>query len=263
MFANFGKALQEVLGVEGGRANNKHDNGGRTNYGITQATYDAYRLRMSQPEQSVYQIDQNELESIYRNSYWNIVRGDDLPSGIDLAVFDFAVNSGPVRAVRELQKVLGVNTDGQVGNLTLSAVRSRDAGALIDAYQAARLAYVESLDDFKYFGKGWKSRIERIRKVARGYATGNNPVVPPPLADGAAEKADPRKLKVSKTTTGKGTITTTIGVAGSAVTDAAHQISPMASVSTALQIVFVLLTIAGLGLTIYGLLHSIQRQGVA
>jgi lysozyme family protein len=62
-----------------------------------------------------------EAAAIYKSLYWDGCNGDALPAGLDLMLFDFAVNSGPVKAIKTLQGVLKVRADGLVGPLTLAA----------------------------------------------------------------------------------------------------------------------------------------------
>src|SRR3990167_8354222 len=111
--SNFKKVLTPLLRIEGGTADRplKDDPGGLTRNGVTWATYDAFRISKGLPKRSVKLITNAEVTEIYKQ-FWDNVRGDDLPSGLDWAVFDFGVNSGPGRAIKELQRVLGVKVDG-------------------------------------------------------------------------------------------------------------------------------------------------------
>src|SRR5579871_1970425 len=88
--------LIDTLVYEGGYSNNPHDPGGSTMFGITQKTYDSYRIVYRLTRASVAQITAAERNQIYREQYWNHIQGDALRSGIDMSVFDCAVNSGPV-----------------------------------------------------------------------------------------------------------------------------------------------------------------------
>ena len=51
-------------------------------------------------------IPDAHVEQIYRQEYWNKVSGDELPSGVDHAVFDWGVNSGTGRSARALQRIV-------------------------------------------------------------------------------------------------------------------------------------------------------------
>lgn len=160
--ANYKPSLALVLAHEGGYVNHPKDPGGATNKGVTQKVYDAYRRIKGLKQQSVRVINNIEVEEIYRKNYWRLVRGDNLPAGLDYAVFDFAVNSGVSRATRYLQKVVGVTDDGIIGDITLAAIysaASKNEEALIATLCANRVAFLKSLKTFSVFGKGWMRRV--------------------------------------------------------------------------------------------------------
>lgn len=160
--SNYKASLALVLAHEGGFVNHPKDPGGATNQGVTQKVYDAYRKVNGLPLQSVKFITSVEVAEIYQKQYWRLVRGDSLPSGLDYAVFDFGVNSGVSRAVRYLQRLVGVEDDGIIGNETLGAVydaAKRDEEALIINYCANRMIFLKSLGTFSTFGKGWTRRV--------------------------------------------------------------------------------------------------------
>lgn len=144
---------------EGGYVNHPDDNGGPTNKGITQRTYNAWLKGQGRARRDVRHITKGEADQIVGEQYLDAVRFDDLPAGLDYSVADFAVHSGPARAAKELQKLVGVAQDGQIGAQTLAMVARLDAEKLITDYNAARLAYCKSLSDWRAFGKGWTARI--------------------------------------------------------------------------------------------------------
>ena len=127
---NFGEALSLVLHHEGGYVDHPKDPGGRPNMGITQRVYESY-LGREVTEEDMRSLPPNHASEIYRRDYWDMVKGDELPLGIDYAVFDWAVNSGPGTVARELQKLVGVSIDGAIGPQTLAAVSSEDIPELI------------------------------------------------------------------------------------------------------------------------------------
>lgn len=159
---NFRPSLTLVLAHEGGFVNHPADPGGATNFGVTQKVYDAFRRYHGLKPQSVRHIASSEVSEIYNKNYWRLVRGDSLPCGLDYAVFDFAVNSGVSRAVRYLQRLVGVEDDGAIGLMTLAAIEAKakaDEEGLIAQYCANRMAFLRSLGTFKTFGKGWTRRV--------------------------------------------------------------------------------------------------------
>lgn len=173
--SRFDICLDEVLRHEGGYADHPSDPGGATNMGITHKTLARWR-RVSPwwklPKDEVRKLQRPEAARIYRASYWDRCKASDLPGGIDLVVFDYAVNSGPDRAIRTLQAEVGAVADGQVGPLTLAAIATRIAKSgvadLIDAICNRRLSFLGRLSTFVIFGRGWTARVADIRKVARG-----------------------------------------------------------------------------------------------
>jgi lysozyme family protein len=114
-----------------------------------------------------------DVEPIYKKNYWDKIKGDDLPDGLDLCVFDFGVNAGPGRAAKFLQKLLGVTQDGGIGPQTLGALQSAigedvvtQTREMIEKYQSMRQEYYEGLSTFDTFGKGWTRRVEETTHEA-------------------------------------------------------------------------------------------------
>lgn len=161
----FEAALARVLAHEGGYVDHPSDPGGATNMGITHATLAAWRGRPVS-KADVRALGQREAAAIYRARYWEPIRGDDLPGGLDYATFDAAVHSGPSRAVRWLQAALGVARDGIVGPVTLAAARAAGADAL-DRAVASRRAFLMSLAAWPTFGRGWGRRLDEVAAGAR------------------------------------------------------------------------------------------------
>lgn len=164
--SNFRPSLALVLAHEGGYVNHPADPGGPTNHGVTQKVYDAFRRYNAQSPQSVRDISPSEVSDIYNKNYWRLVRGDSLPCGLDYAVFDFAVNSGVNRAVRYLQRLVGVPDDGAIGFVTLTAIEARAKASeesFIAQYCANRMAFLRSLGTFPTFGLGWSRRVMGYR----------------------------------------------------------------------------------------------------
>lgn len=163
---NYSACLKFTLQWEGGWSNHKADPGGATMRGVTQRVYNAYRTAHNKPIHSVYYITDAEVGDIYRRQYWDVVRGDQLPIGIDLAVFDHAVNSGPVAAIKMLQRSVGVTADGNFGLVTLNAVQRAKPRELVLTLTKSRQGFLERLKTFKVFGRGWTRRVTAVRTTA-------------------------------------------------------------------------------------------------
>lgn len=171
MNANFAASLAAVLESEGGYVNHPLDKGGATNRGITQTTYDDWRHSCSLPDADVRTISDEECAAIYRQRYWNGVHADELPSGVDYATFDLAVNSGVNRACRFLQRAVGAVEDGIIGPKTLAAVKALPPLTVVNTLCDERLAYLRSLPNYGTFGKGWTNRVADVRATASGMAS--------------------------------------------------------------------------------------------
>lgn len=172
-----GEIQQWILASEGGYVDHPPDPGGATNMGITHRTLEAWRGKPV-TKQDVRDLTRDEALRIYKAQYWDTVKGDQLPAGLDYAVFDYGVNSGPARAVKDLQRILGVGVDGIVGAQTLAAANARSATELINALCDRRLAFVRGLSTFATFGRGWESRIASVRRNALSLVTGGTTTMP-------------------------------------------------------------------------------------
>ena len=162
---NFDAALQHVLRSEGGYVNNKLDPGGMTNLGVTARTWEDW-IGHAPSEKEMRELTPEKVAPLYKRKYWDAIKGDDLPSGVDYCVFDCAVNSGPGRAAKILQEAVGVKPDGGIGPLTLAAVKAVDPVVLINKYAEKRLAFWQSLSTFDTFGKGWTRRGNEVKDEA-------------------------------------------------------------------------------------------------
>jgi len=166
MIGNFRRCFEWLMEHEGGFVNHPNDPGGMTNWGVTKATYERFIWR-DVTEAEMRSLTQDDVRPIYRQIYWDKVRGDDLPAGVDWCVFDFAVNAGVSRAIKTLQAASGSAVDGVIGPNTLLAVERNDPEALIFSYSTMRQAYYESLTNlFRTFGRGWTRRVEETREQA-------------------------------------------------------------------------------------------------
>ena len=166
MDRNFAASLKLVLKSEGGYVNNPKDPGGATNKGVTLATFRRY-VKPAGTIKDLKALTDDQAGIVYRRQYWDAIVGAELPDGVDYAVFDLAVNSGPGRAARYLQQVVRVNAvDGRIGPATLKAVRAMPAADVINALCDRRLTFLRGLLGWPTFGKGWASRVKSVRAAA-------------------------------------------------------------------------------------------------
>jgi len=174
--SSFDAALARVLAHEGGYSNHPADPGGVTLEGVTQTVYDEYRRSKGLPREALLASMRGTSawiaarNDIYRARYWDKLRCDALPAGLDYAVFDYGVNSGVARAAKALQRLVDVNVDGVLGPLTLAAVAPHRPAALIAALCDERLAFLKSLKTWAVFGTGWSRRVADVRHDALAMA---------------------------------------------------------------------------------------------
>ena len=258
---DFLQSLARVLVYEGGKADNPNDPGGRTNQGVTQATYAAYRRSKGLPYRDVYLMENGERDDIYQSMYWTPARGDELPVGVDLCVFDAAVNSGLGRAVKWLQAALGDHytgqLDGVIGTKTMLAVSDfGDPDALVMAYCSRRLATLQQLTTWKYFGVGWAARIANVQKTACAWIGG----APEPPAVNVTVAGGHNKAPVS-TGVIKGPAVSQIAAhVGTAATSAGTIASQTAQQLTSLQELFANMKYVFAGLTVLTVILGIVAK---
>lgn len=170
MQANFARALPVVLKSEGGLSMIRSDpgnwTGGKVGVGKLKGTNKGIAAA-SFPTLDIAHLTDEQIAGIYRDKYWKPVRGDALPPGVDLAVFDGGVMSGPSRSVKWLQAALGVPQDGVVGDReTMPALAKARVPETIKGHCARRLGFVKSLAIWNTFGKGWSRRIAEVEATA-------------------------------------------------------------------------------------------------
>lgn len=248
MKGNWKQILKWLAVTEGSFIDHPADPGGPTNKGVTQRVYDAWRVRRGKPKKDVRHITRQEAEAIYKAQYWDKVMGDELPSGVDYAVLDFAVNSGVHRAVKFVQEIVGVSADGIMGHVTLAAIAGFGSVQLINRLCDKREAYVRKLKTYKVFGDGWDKRIARVRKasiaLARENAEAATLVAPTKAAQGKADGP----VRMSATMADMVKSPQVLGTVGSVVGSVATMASGTGPVQWALAAVLVLGAVAGVAL---------------
>jgi len=192
---NSERAIPKILKHEGGYVNNPADPGGATNKGITIATFRRY-IKPGGTIADLKALTESQAVVVYKRQYWDAVSADLLPSGVDYAVADFAVNSGPSRAGKYLQKVVGTAQDGVVGPATIAAARGLSAPDVINDICDERLAFMRRIRGgrlWKTFGRGWQRRVDDVRAVSLAWATQK---APKPIIDTTPAKPPQRRLWV-------------------------------------------------------------------
>ena len=178
MIENFQAAFDQVIKSEGGYTADPRDPGnslpdgrqGSTNLGCTQRVWEAF-IGHEVDQAAMKALTPADVAPLYKANYWDKVKGDQLPAGLDYACFDAAINSGPGQAGKWLQQVLDVQADGVIGPGTLAAVAAHSPADLISAYQFKRLAFLKRLKTWSIYGNGWGHRVAEVATLATGMAT--------------------------------------------------------------------------------------------
>lgn len=165
MKENWDSCFAMVLKHEGGYVNNPKDPGGMTNLGVTRKNWEAY-LDRDVTEADMRALTPEMVKPFYKRNYWDKIRGDELPSGVDYAAYDLAVNSGTGRAAKYLQKIAGVPEDGVIGPQSLKAIQKCDAEDVVDEICNMRMDFLKNLNTFDTFGKGWTIRVNDVKAKA-------------------------------------------------------------------------------------------------
>lgn len=185
--AFYDEALRKVLVHEGGYINHPSDPGGPTNYGITLAVYRQF-VKADATALDVRRMPLSAAKAIYKARYWDKMRCDDLPPGVDYCTFDYGVNSGVGRAPKVLKRVLGLDAgNASVTVETIAAARRRDSKAIINAICDERLRFLKALRTWPTFGVGWSRRVAGVRAGALAMVDRAGQPGPPPAVPAMVE----------------------------------------------------------------------------
>ena len=258
--ATFGRsswpqAMKIELKFEGGKDDDPRDPGGRTNQGVIQRAYSAWRKKKGLPPQDVFLMTDSERDEIYYNNYGRLVRYDELPPGVNIVVLDGGVNSGPTQSIKWLQRALGLTADGVLGDVTLQrTIEHEDHDRLIANILAQREKFLRALKTFKYFGKGWMSRINQLKKIGQSWAMGS--VGPSVIWEVNMNKKAPATDAKPKLSTAPADATTAGGVVTGGISTAQTTLEPLAGNHWVDQVLIALMVIAALA-TAFGVIYGI------
>ena len=166
---NWHKSFEHVIKSEGGYVNDPHDHGGETNLGVTKKAWAEY-IGREVHDGEMKALTKEIVEPFYKRNYWDKCHCDELPGGLDYAVFDFAVNAGPGRAAKFLQQAVGVTADGAIGPGTMAAVQRTDGALALANFKLAKEHFyhglVERDPSQSKFLKGWLARVDHVQQTA-------------------------------------------------------------------------------------------------
>lgn len=173
---NFGAVMDEVFRHEGGMSTDRQDPGNWTGGKVGSGAFLGTKYGIAahaNPGVDIPNLTKAQALEIYRAKYWSVIRGDDLPAGVDLATMDPAVNSGPSRGARWLQAAVGAAQDGKVGPATIAAAERASSVATIKRICSARLKWLQGLGTWGRYGRGWSRRVAEVEAKGVQMAGGN------------------------------------------------------------------------------------------
>ena len=164
---DFNEAINKMLNLEGGKTYEKSDRGGKTNFGITQRTFNTWRDSIKKPRADVFTIKQEEAKEIYKKNYWDLIKGSQLPHDVAQAILSMALTDGPQDAIKHTQKILGIPPTGVMGPITMksiwSAAKQKGTKKLTNYIVDKQIQRYQSDEQAKTYGKGWTNRAESLR----------------------------------------------------------------------------------------------------
>lgn len=168
---SFLPALGVVRFWEGGLVDHPRDPGGITNLGVSLRFLRAIGLDINGDgvvdRADIIDIAPADVAKLFRRHFWDRLLCDQLPAGIDVAVFDCGVNQGNARSARILQKCLKVKADGVIGPVTVAAARAHvDPTTLLRDFMARRAVHYSGLRNVVVFGLGWFRRLFDVHRIA-------------------------------------------------------------------------------------------------
>lgn len=221
MKSNWKRVSDLSFGHEGGFTANPKDRGNWTTGVIGQGQLKGTKFgisAMSYPKLDIKNLTRDQALLIYKRDFWDKIGGDSLPVGVDYSTFDYALNSGVGRAVKDLQRALQLEqVDGIVGVKTLQAMQylsQKQFEAIIVELNNRRLTYMRGLKTWGEFGKGWKTRVDRVKAISLSMATSRPTGEMPALPSTGTAKARAEDTKVLSSTEAKTTAGTVIAPGG-------------------------------------------------
>jgi lysozyme family protein len=221
MQANYKSCIDRIINkYEGGYGWSKSDPGGPTRYGIT--CYDLAEHRgqkmtsMAAWAPLVQAMPLAEAEAIYSTKYATGVQFNALPSGVDMAMLDYGINSGISRPILVAAELLKLPNHTRMDPTLLAAIQKADPKWLIDAMCKERLAFMHGIRGgsmWAEFGHGWQTRVDDVDSYSDALASPQKPI---PAAPDLSKTVTPKASHVDPKTDTKATIPTVVVAGGAA-----------------------------------------------
>lgn len=141
-----------------GYVNDPTDRGGETKFGVA---------KNANPDLNIATLTWHQAKDVYYKRYWLAAKCDQLPGRYAALHFDIAVNSGPKRAAKFLQRALNVTDDGIIGPVTIGKANQADVFDLCAAVCDQREKFYEDImsndPTQEKYRKGWMRRCNELR----------------------------------------------------------------------------------------------------
>jgi lysozyme family protein len=166
MNTTFRTAISQILATDGGWKEHPKSVERSTHHGISLAVYRQHLDALGSLD-DLRVMERDEAVWVYRRAFWDAVGGDELPAGVDLALFDWAVCTSPARAVTGLQRCLDLHANGKICAATVGAAHQyQPRPDLVRAIGAERLSFLSTLKGWKEHRKDWMGRVRNIEVSA-------------------------------------------------------------------------------------------------
>lgn len=171
--AEFGPAFDIMIKNEGfpGYVNDPSDHGGETCAGIARKFWrgwrgwqivDEYKNKPGFPKNLRDATGLfSAVQDFYKTNFWTPAM-EQMPQEVATWLFDKSVNMGSGQAKKLLQRALGVTDDGQLGIITMTAIKNSDPVELVEKCREQARAFYRGLVDKNpsqaKFLSGWLAR---------------------------------------------------------------------------------------------------------
>lgn len=272
MRQTFDTVMNWVFTHEGGYSSDRADPGNWTGGKVGKGQLKGTKFGISAkayPNLDIRNLTKEQARALYKRDYWDKVKGDDLPAGLDYVAYDAAINSGPAQSAKWIQRAAGVSADGIIGAQTLAAIDTaarKNEEALISSATSQRLAFLRRLSTWSRYGKGWQRRVDDVLSNSLKLARADTKYLMPTYVAGMERKGRTEDMKALATDDGKAAVGVGIGAVGIAATQLADTLAPHTD-APVIKYLFVAATVVGVGITAFlavrGLLSGRAKEAAA
>lgn len=167
-----------ILAWEGGYVESPTENGGAAKHGVSLSLWKAHGYDKNGDgkidKHDLKLIDERDtINRILKPLFWDKCKADMIvDQSVANIIVDWVYNSG-FSAIKKVQTLIGVASDGVVGQKTIDAINSKDPKKLFEDIWNLREKHYKSLSNFSKYGKGWMNRLNGIKYGSLTFNNGN------------------------------------------------------------------------------------------